>query len=48
MMVMEITIDHIMASGTIPIFYKFREIGGRKFCDGGFKQYTIQGTFTSS
>ena len=33
-----ITIDHIMASGTIPVFYKFREIpkkGGRKFCDGG-------------
>jgi NTE family protein len=31
-----ITIDHVMASGTIPIFYKLREIGGPKFCDGGF------------
>jgi len=33
-----ITINHIMASGTLPVFYKFREIpneGGRKFCDGG-------------
>jgi predicted acylesterase/phospholipase RssA len=33
-----ITIDHVMASGTLPVFYKFREIptkGGRKFCDGG-------------
>ncbi len=24
-----------MASGTIPEFYDFREIGGRQFCDGG-------------
>ena len=24
-----------MASGTIPIFYKLREKGGRKICDGG-------------
>ena len=30
-----ITIDHIMTSGTIPIFYKFIEIGGHQFCDGG-------------
>ena len=32
-----------MASGTIPIFYKFREIpakGGRKFCDGGILNNT--------
>ena len=38
-----ITIDHIMASGTIPVFYKFREIpmkGGRKFCDGGILSNT--------
>jgi NTE family protein len=35
-----ITIDHIMASGTIPIFYEFREIGGRKFCDGGILSNT--------
>jgi NTE family protein len=35
-----ITIDHIMASGTIPAFYKFREIGGRKFCDGGWLNNT--------
>jgi NTE family protein len=38
-----ITIDHVMASGTIPIFYKFREIptkGGRKFCDAGILSNT--------
>jgi NTE family protein len=38
-----ITIDHVMASGTIPVFYKFREIptkGGRKFCDGGILSNT--------
>jgi NTE family protein len=38
-----ITIDHVMASGTIPIFYKFREIprkGGRKFCDGSLLSNT--------
>ena len=35
-----ITIDHIMASGTIPVFYKFKEIGGRKFCDGGWLSNT--------
>ena len=38
-----ITIDHVMASGTIPIFYKFREIptkGGRKFWDGGILSNT--------
>jgi NTE family protein len=35
-----ITIDHIMASGTIPIFYKFRVIDGRSFYDGGFLNNT--------
>jgi NTE family protein len=38
-----ITINHVMASGTLPIFYKFREIpkeGGRKFCDGGILNNT--------
>src|SRR5918911_1398150 len=35
-----ITIDHVMASGTIPMFYEFREIGGRKFCDGGILSNT--------
>ena len=35
-----ISIDHVMASGTIPIFYKFKEIGGRKFCDGGILSNT--------
>jgi NTE family protein len=29
-----------MASGTVSIFYKFREIGGRKFCDGGILSNT--------
>ena len=32
-----------MASGTLPVFYKFREIpmkGGRKFCDGGILSNT--------
>jgi NTE family protein len=35
-----ITIDHVMASGTIPLFYEFREIGGRKFSDGGILSNT--------
>jgi NTE family protein len=29
-----------MASGTIPAFYKFKEIGRRKFCDGGWLSNT--------
>jgi NTE family protein len=38
-----ITINHIMASGTLPELYKFRDIpkeGGRKFCDGGILSNT--------
>jgi NTE family protein len=38
-----ITIDHIMASGTVPIFYKYRDIPkepGHKFCDGGILSNT--------
>ena len=35
-----ITIDHIMASGTLPVFYDFRELGGHKFCDGGLLSNT--------
>ncbi|HEY7078660.1 MAG TPA: patatin-like phospholipase family protein [Nitrososphaeraceae archaeon] len=35
-----VNIHHIMASGTIPAFYKFKEIGGRKFCDGGWLSNT--------
>ena len=35
-----IDIDHIMASGTMPEFYDYREIGGRKFCDGGWLSNT--------
>jgi predicted acylesterase/phospholipase RssA len=35
-----ITIDHIMASGTIPEFYDFRIIGGRQYCDGGWLSNT--------
>jgi len=35
-----ITIDHIMASGTIPEFYDFRIIGDRQFCDGGWLSNT--------
>jgi NTE family protein len=35
-----ITIDHIMASGTLPEFYDFREIGGHTFCDGGLLSNT--------
>ena len=35
-----ITIDHIMASGTIPLFYKFRVIGRRSYYDGGFLNNT--------
>lgn len=35
-----INLDHIMASGTLPEFYDFREIGGRHFCDGGLLSNT--------
>src|SRR5918994_1889884 len=38
-----ITINHVMASGTLPELYKFRGIpkeGGRKFCDGGILSNT--------
>ena len=35
-----ITIDHIMASGMVPLFYKFRVIRGRSFYDGGFLNNT--------
>jgi hypothetical protein len=26
---------HVIASSSIPLFYKFEEIDGEKFCDGG-------------
>jgi NTE family protein len=35
-----ITIDHVMASGTIPVFYDFRIIDKRQFCDGGLLSNT--------
>ena len=37
-----ITIDHIMASGTLPVFYEFRKLGEsqRQFCDGGLLSNT--------
>ena len=35
-----ITIDHIMASGTLPVFYDFRKLGGYQFCDGGLLSNT--------
>jgi NTE family protein len=38
-----IAINHVMASGTVPIFYKFRDISKeepRKFCDGGILSNT--------
>jgi predicted acylesterase/phospholipase RssA len=35
-----ISIDHIMASGTIPSFYRFKEIGKRNFCDDGWLSNT--------
>ena len=35
-----ITIDHVMASGTLPLSYGFRVIGGHKFCDGGILSNT--------
>lgn len=30
-----IELRHIMASASIPLFYKFEDIDGEKFCDGG-------------
>ncbi len=35
-----ITIDHVMASGSLPIFYDFRLLGGIQFCDGGLLSNT--------
>jgi NTE family protein len=35
-----LTIDHVMASGTVPLIYKFRVICGRSFYDGGFLNNT--------
>ena len=38
-----ITIHHVLASGTLPLFYRLREIPskeGRKFCDGGILSNT--------
>jgi predicted acylesterase/phospholipase RssA len=37
-----ITINHIMASGTLPVFYEFRKLGKppRQFCDGGLLSNT--------
>ena len=37
-----VNIDHIMASGTIPGFYRFKDVGKgkRKFCDGGWLSNT--------
>jgi hypothetical protein len=35
-----IKIDYVMASGTLPEFYDFQDIRGRKFCDGGLRSNT--------
>lgn len=35
-----ISINHVMASGTLPEFYDYKEIDGRKFCDGGLLSNT--------
>src|SRR6476469_4132980 len=35
-----ITLDHIIASGTLPVFYKFQKIGERQYCDGGLLSNT--------
>ncbi|MFL6378287.1 MAG: patatin-like phospholipase family protein, partial [Nitrososphaeraceae archaeon] len=35
-----VSIDHIMASGTLPEFYDYKEIDGRKFWDGGLLSNT--------
>jgi NTE family protein len=35
-----VSIDHVMASGTVPEFYDYKEIDGRKFWDGGWLSNT--------
>ena len=35
-----ITIDQVMASGTLPVFYDYRTIDGRQFWDGGILSNT--------
>jgi NTE family protein len=35
-----INIDHIMASGTLPVFYDYKDLDGHKFWDGGLLSNT--------
>ena len=35
-----INIDHIMASGTLPVFYDYQDVDGHKFWDGGLLSNT--------
>lgn len=35
-----VSIDHVMASGTLPEFYGYKQIDGRKFWDGGLLSNT--------
>ena len=35
-----VKIDHVMASGTLPEFYDYKQIGGHKFWDGGLLSNT--------
>ena len=35
-----ITLDHVMASGTIPLTYDYQLIEGRKYWDGGLLSNT--------
>jgi hypothetical protein len=35
-----VSIDHVMASGTFPEFYDYKQIDGRKFWDGGLLSNT--------
>lgn len=35
-----VSIDHVMASGTLPEFYDYKQIDGRKFWDGGLLSNT--------
>jgi len=35
-----VSIDHVMASGTLPEFYDYKQINGRKFWDGGLLSNT--------
>ncbi len=36
-----LTVEHVMASGSIPVHFDYEKIGNRKFWDGGILSNTL-------